>query len=75
MGMTRYKTKLPRGRIKRRVNPTMPTEPGRYYWTEWSANVEVTRRRGKLYVTPPGGIEIAVTPNIAGTFMRNEVKA
>jgi len=63
--------------IKRSVNPTMPTEPGRYYWSEWDAVVTVYRKhRGRqLHVTPPGGIEIMVTPNIAGKFKRVEEPA
>lgn len=66
--------RLPRAKIKRRNNPTMPTQPGRYYWSEWKAEVDVYRKRSraKLYVTPPGGVEIEVTPNIAGTFRRIE---
>lgn len=62
--------RIPKQRVKRRVNPTAPTKPGWYYWDEWNANVEVYRKpKGfHLYVTPPNGVEIRVTPNIAGTF-------
>lgn len=48
----------------------LPTEPGLYYWSEWKAHVNVYRKRGGkyLYVVPPGGAEVRVTPFIAGTF-------
>jgi len=49
-------------------NPTTPTLPGRYYWTEWKAEVEVIKRGRTLYVTPPGGVELKITPSIAGQF-------
>lgn len=51
-------------------NKPLPTEPGMYYWTEWGRTVEVYRKgRGTaLYVTPPGGIEVKVSPFIAGRF-------
>lgn len=64
--------RLPRQKVKRAINRTMPTEAGTYHWSEWSCFVRVYHkpRSKKLFVTPPGGIEIEVTPNIAGTFKR-----
>ena len=49
---------------------TVPTVPGTYYWDEWKADVLVYRKKGgrHLYVTPPGGVEVRVTSNIAGSF-------
>lgn len=58
----------------------VPTEPGRYYWTEWACYVEVYCKTkthkpgGRLYVQVPGGIEVRVTPRIAGSFTRMEAK-
>lgn len=48
----------------------VPTRPGRYYWDAWKAIVVVFRKKGgkHLYVTPPGGVTIRVTPRIAGSF-------
>lgn len=48
----------------------LPTEPGRYYWSEWKVIVDVYRKRGGkyLYVKPPSGVEVRVSPFIAGTF-------
>lgn len=58
--------------FKRRIMPRndIPDHPGLYYWSEYRALVTVTMRRGGLYVTPPikGGVEIKITPNIAGRF-------
>lgn len=59
---------LPRGK-------TIPTTPGLYYWTEWAMVVEVYckgrkfKEGGRLYVKIPGGIEVRVTPRIAGKFV------
>jgi hypothetical protein len=55
---------------KQRERATLPTQPGRYHWSEWKCTVEVYRKRGgvHLYVCPPGGVEVRVTPQIAGTF-------
>lgn len=59
-------------RVQRaKSNRDIPDVPGLYYWSEWKCNVEVVLRRGGLYVTPPNGIEIKVTPAIAGKFKRN----
>ena len=54
----------------------LPTEPGRYYWSTWKATVEVYRKKGGryLYVCPPGGIELRITPRIAGTFTARDPK-
>jgi hypothetical protein len=54
------------------VDRKIPTEPGRYWWSEWKCNVDVYRKRGgrHLYVTPPGGVEVRVSHKIAGTFLR-----
>jgi hypothetical protein len=54
----------------RPINKSAPTEPGRYFWSEWRAVVEVFARRKKLFVTPPGGVTIPVTPHLAGHFTR-----
>lgn len=48
----------------------LPTHPGLYYWSEWKSLVQVTMRGHSLYVTPPNGIEVKITPNIAGKFKR-----
>lgn len=57
---------------KRRPTNTsaLPTTSGLYRWSEWKADVHVYRKRGGkyLYVTPPGGLEVRITPFIAGTF-------
>lgn len=53
----------------------LPAEPGVYYWTEWAQNVEVYCKTktwkpgGRLYTKVPGGIEVRVTPRIAGQFI------
>lgn len=53
----------------------LPTEPGIYYWTEWAQYVQVYAKTkthkpgGRLYVQIPGGIEVRVTPRIAGRFI------
>lgn len=64
------KISISKYRTRPLFNSTAPKVPGWYYWSEYKANVEVYRRRGKLYVMPPGqlSVEVAVTPRIAGTF-------
>lgn len=53
---------------------TLPAEPGTYYWTEWAQVVQVYAKTktfkpgGRLYVKIPGGIEVRITPRIAGSF-------
>lgn len=65
------KTRAPGARVKARaVNKSVPNEPGRYFWSEWRAVVDVFARRKKLFVTPPGGVTIPVTPYLAGHFTR-----
>ena len=57
--------------MRRPTNRTaLPTQPGWYFWSEWKTVVDVYRKRGGkyLYVKPPGGIEVRITPYIAGTF-------
>lgn len=51
---------------------SLPTAPGTYYWSEWKRDVRVYKKPGSkfLYVAPPDGVEIRVTPFIAGTFRR-----
>lgn len=60
------------GRAPNRRHP-LPTLPGHYFWTEWGVDVEVyVKRPGRnatLYVKPPGGVAIKVTPFIAGAFL------
>jgi hypothetical protein len=57
-----------------RVGKSLPTEPGEYYWTEWACMVRVYCKTktykpgGRLYVKLPGGIEVRITPRIAGSF-------
>lgn len=48
----------------------LPDEPGWYFWTEWDAPVRVYKkpRAKSLFVTPPGGVEVRVTPRLAGDF-------
>lgn len=48
----------------------IPTEPGRYYWSEWKAFVDVVRKGRSLFVTPPAStaVEVKITNNIAGSF-------
>ena len=46
-----------------------PTHAGQWYWKEWDAEFKVYTKKGKgrrLYVTPPGGVEIPVSARIAG---------
>lgn len=58
-----------------RVGKQLPAEPGEYYWTEWAQVVRVYCKTkahkpgGRLYVCIPGGIEVRVTPRIAGQFL------
>lgn len=58
--------------MKRRK--ALPDKPGVYYWTEWAQNVEVYCKTktykpgGRLYTKPLGGIEVRITPRIAGQF-------
>jgi hypothetical protein len=47
---------------------TLPADAGRYYWTEWAMYVDVYRRGRHLYTKIPGGVEVRVTPRIAGSF-------
>jgi len=49
----------------------VPTHAGRWYWSEWGTDVTVYKKRGgkHLYVTPPGGVEIRITPKIAGGWI------
>lgn len=56
--------------IKRRTGKRndIPDHPGLYYWSEWKCLVNVVMRGKGLYVTPPKGIEVRITPNIAGRF-------
>ena len=53
----------------------LPAKPGTYFWTEWAQYVEVYckgkwKPGGRLYTRVPGGIEVRVTPRIAGNFVR-----
>lgn len=52
-------------------NRNIPTKAGRYYWSTWKSYVDIYTKRGgrHLYVVPPGGVEIRVTPRIAGSFI------
>lgn len=52
----------------------LPTEPGSYYWTEWKCMVQVEARGKNLVVTPPGGVQVRVTPRIAGEFRHSPRK-
>ena len=69
------RNKIPTMRPKpvRRTVPRvgLPTAPGCYYWSTWKSLVHVVKRGQALYVTPPGknGVEVKITPNIAGTFI------
>lgn len=49
----------------------IPKEPGTYFWTEWNQNVALYKkpRCRSLFVTPPGGVEVRITPRIAGDFI------
>ena len=53
------------------VPRAMPTHTGRWYWAEWGRDFEVYKKRGgrHLYVTPPGGVEVRITPKIAGGWL------
>lgn len=57
--------------VRGRVGKQLPTEAGEFYWTEWACIVQVyAKGKGtRLYVRPPGGIEVRVTPRIAGQFV------
>jgi hypothetical protein len=46
-----------------------------YMWTTWNAVVRVIKRGRKLYVKPPGGVEIQVTARTAGDFIPVEDKS
>lgn len=58
-----------------RLGKQLPTEPGEYYWTEWAQVVRVYAKGktwkpgGRLYVCIPGGIEVRISPRIAGQFL------
>lgn len=43
----------------------LPTEPGRYFWTEWSVYVNV-RRSGKALLFDYNGRTYKVSPQLAG---------
>ena len=70
----RHRPAKPKFRRAMRLCNTTPVHPGTYYWSEWKADVLVYRkpRSRYLYVTPPGGVEIRVTPAIAGNFKLKE---
>lgn len=79
--MTRRKkpdlaAKLQRKRMPPQHLHPLPTTPGRYFWTEWNAVVDVHRVPGshkKLFVIPPGagaGIPVVISEFIAGDFTR-----
>jgi hypothetical protein len=60
---------------KRRPTNTsvLPTEPGLYTWSEWPRQpLSVYAKRGSphLYVMPPRGMEVRITPFIVGTFKK-----
>jgi hypothetical protein len=57
-------------RARRRDTANLPDVPGLYRWSEWKALVTVVMRGKSLYVTPPNGVEIKVTPFIAGKFTK-----
>lgn len=57
-------------RAKRRDKANLPDVPGLYRWSEWKCLVEVYMRGRSLYVKPPNGVEIRITPFIAGTFTK-----
>lgn len=50
---------------------TLPASPGMYYWTEWGMVVQVyAKGKGdRLYTKIPGGLEVRITPRIAGSFI------
>lgn len=52
----------------------LPQEPGLYYWDTWDRVVRVYRKRSrkKLYVSVTPGVEVEVTPFIAGKFRKVE---
>jgi len=54
----------------------LPTEPGMYFWDHWGCVVEVYKKRGGrcLYTKPPGGIEVKISPRIAGRFIAQDAK-
>lgn len=45
-----------------------PVAPGLYWWDTWKAEVAVVKRGRSLFVTPPGGVRVAVTARLAGTL-------
>lgn len=47
---------------------TLPQCPGLYYWSEWKCCVTVEMRGKSLFVTPPNGVRVKITPKIAGRF-------
>lgn len=52
----------------RNLGRDLPQIPGLYYWSEWKCLVIVELRGKFLFVTPPNGIRVKVTPKIAGRF-------
>lgn len=67
--MRRSSRKPARKRVPTNTS-VLPDKPGLYRWSEWKATVDVYRKAGSkyLYVRPPGGVEVRITPFIAGTF-------
>ena len=58
--------------FQKQVFRSKPDAPGMWYWGEWDCEVKVYTKKGKgrrLYVTPPGGIEVLITPRIAGGWI------
>lgn len=72
--LDQYKLRRKPVQTRRPLNRSeLPTKPGRYYWSEWKAVVDVYTKGPRcraLFVVPPvrGGIEVRISPFIAGTF-------
>lgn len=48
----------------------MPNREGRWFWKEWNREVVVYKKRGGRYLyVNPGGVEIRITPKIAGGWI------
>lgn len=50
----------------------LPTKPGKYFWDEWGAVVDITKKGRSLWVTPPtaGAIPVRISRRTAGIFVK-----
>jgi hypothetical protein len=55
------------------MSQRLPTEPGRYFWSEWGKEVDVYRKGTSLWVRVYSHWQpVKISPRIAGTFTKVE---